>query len=87
MATIQGSNFVIASTIIAGGEPGTFACPGLAAGDTLISVRHVAGDLQSNDDLTDDFTISNGSTISNAAASPESPDTSGDFLVITWARA
>jgi hypothetical protein len=86
VTTLQGSNFTVATTIIPGAPPGSFPCPGVAAGDTLISVRHVAGDLQSNDDLTDDFTISGDGEISNAAASPESPDTSGDLLIATWAR-
>lgn len=84
--TLSGFPRTIATAIVPGGAAGNHQVPGdLQAGDDLISVRHVSGDLVTNADLTAEFTIPAGSnaTINNAAGTV----TTGDFLVVTWAKA
>lgn len=89
--TIQGLPRVIAVTVVPGGAPdATFTLDGQldAADATLLSVRHVSADFVThNDDVTDDFEIVGHNQIaSTGGATPDAPDTTGDFLVVTYAR-
>lgn len=74
----------IAVTSVPGGAAGAHSLDGgLHPDDTLLSVRHVSADLTTtNADLTAEFSISGLNTIDNSAGT----DTSGDFLVVTYAK-
>ncbi|MFW6079538.1 MAG: hypothetical protein ACODAE_07955 [Gemmatimonadota bacterium] len=75
---------MVATTVIPGGAAGAHRIDGDldASGDTLISVRHVSDDLETNDDLTGEFSVTGHNEITN-----DTTDTSGDFLVVTYAKA
>ena len=88
MSVITAPGFTrhIGTAIISGGAAGAHALPGggpLDTGDDLLSVRHVSADLVTNADLTAEFSITGSNTIDNTAGT----DTTGDFLVVTWAEA
>lgn len=75
----------IAVTSVPGDVAGAHTVDGgLHPDDTLLSVRHVSADLTTtNADLTAEFSISALNTIDNSAGT----DTTGDFLVVTYAKA
>ena len=85
MTTIgaEGWDRPIGRAVISGGVAGDHSVPGaISSGDNLISVRHVSADFVTNSDLTSEFTIDSANTINNAAGT----DTTGDYLVVTWAE-
>jgi len=86
MPTISGFPRPISTAIVPGAPAGSHDVPGaLAAGDTLLAVTRVTdADPPVASDLTAEFSIpaSTAKTIDNAAGT----DTSGDFLVVTWAK-
>jgi len=83
--TIRDLNRTISVAVIPGGAAGAHVIDGDldASGDTLLSVRHISSDLTTNADLTAEFSITGLNTIDNSAGT----DTSGDFLVVTYAKA
>jgi len=84
LQTFSGHPYLISQSVRPGGAAGDHQVPSIRAGDTLVSVRHVSGDFVTNADLTSEFSIPAGTveTINNAAGT----DTTGDFLIVTFAR-
>jgi len=82
---ISGFTRVVAVSVIPGGAAGDHTVEGDldASGDTLLSVRHVSGDLVTNADLTAEFSITGHNLINNVAGT----NTTGDFLVVTFVKA
>lgn len=74
----------VAVTVTPGGAVGAHTLDGDldSSGDTLLSVRHISADLATNADLTGEFSISGYNEITNTTT-----DTTGDFLVVTYAKA
>lgn len=81
----QGFSVPIGTSIIRGGAAGEHTVIGhLAPGDTLLAVTQVAdGSPPVATDLTAEFSITAGkhATIENTTT-----DTTGDFLIVTWAK-
>ncbi|MED5546190.1 MAG: hypothetical protein VYD90_13150 [Pseudomonadota bacterium] len=87
MSTISGLSVPIATAIIPGGASGEHAVPGNLTPDcALLSVLHVSEGAPPavEADLTSEFSITAGAsgTIENTTT-----DTTGDFLIVTWALA
>lgn len=84
LPTFSGHPFLISTSVRPGAAAGDHQVPSIHDGDTLVSVRHVSADFVTNADLTAEFSIPSGSveTINNAAGT----DTSGDYLIVTFAR-
>lgn len=84
MSTLSGFSRDVAVTVISGDVAGAHQIDGDldASGDTLLSVRHVSDDLVTNADLTSEFSVTGLNTISNVGGT----DTTGDFLVVTYAQ-
>lgn len=84
LITAPGFTRGVGVAVIAGGSAGDHTVPGpIDAGDDLLSVRHVSADLVTNADITAEFTIDGANLINNALGT----DTTGNFIVITWAEA
>lgn len=83
--TLRGLPRNVAVTVVPGGAAGAHVLDGAldASGAVLLSVRHVSGSFGTNADLTSEFTVTALNTISNVGGT----DTTGDFLVVTYARA
>lgn len=80
---ISGLPFTVGRAVAPGGAAGAHKVDGnIAPGDTLLSVRRVSADLETNSDLTAEFSITNYGVISNAGGTA----TTGDFLVVTYAK-
>ncbi|WP_425154699.1 hypothetical protein [Candidatus Palauibacter sp.] len=83
--TLEGLPRAVAVAVVPGGAVGAHALQADldAAGDALISVRHVSADLGTNDDLTAEFSITGYNEIDNTGGT----DTTDDYLVVTYAKA
>lgn len=83
--TLEGLVRTIAVTVVRGGAAGDHVLPGghlPASGALLLSVRQVAAAFSVNGtDRTAEFTITGLNLINNDAGT----DTTGDFLVVTYA--
>jgi hypothetical protein len=88
--TIRGFSRTVAVTVVPGHTPpGSVVIDGMldASGAALLSVRHVSADLVTNDDVTDGYEITALNTLgTTGGATPDAPDSDGDFLVVTYAR-
>jgi len=81
--TISGLPFTVGRAVAPGGEAGAHTVDGnIAPGDTLLSVLHISADLATNADLTTEFTITDHGEIDNDGGA----DTTGDFLVVLYAK-
>lgn len=82
--TVRGLPRAIAVTVVPGGVAGTHVIDGHlpASGSLLLSVRQVAAAFANNGtDLTAEFSVTGLNTLSNAGGT----DTTGDYLVVTYA--
>lgn len=82
--TLAGFPHTVATSVIPGGAVGAHVIDGDldATGDTLLSVTHVSADLTTNADLTSEFSVTGFNEITNTTTA-----TTGDFLVVTYAKA
>lgn len=81
--TVSGYNKTVATAVIPGGAAGAHTIPGDldAANDVLVSVVEDAAGVLT--DRTSEFSITGHNTIDNALGT----DTTGDFLIVTYAKA
>lgn len=82
--TIRGLPRALAVTVIPGATAGAHTIDGHlpASGSLLLSVRQIAAAFANNGtDLTSEFSITDLNTIDNTAGT----DTTGDYLVVTYA--
>ena len=86
MPTLSGFSRTITTAIVPGGAIGAHAVPGdIEDGDALIAVTQLTdADPPVPTDLTAEFAISAGE---NGQVENTTTDTTGDFLVVTWAKA
>jgi len=81
---ISGLPFTVGRAVAPGGAAGEHKVDGnIAPGDTLLAVLQVSDDLQTVDDLTSEFSITDYGVIDNDGGT----DTTGDFLVVVYAKA
>ena len=81
---ISGLPFTVGRAVAPGGPAGEHRIDGnIAPGDTLLAVLQVSDDLQTVDDLTSEFSITDYGVIDNDGGT----DTTGDFLVVVYAKA
>lgn len=80
--TLSGYTRTVAVAVIPGGAVGTHALPGDvdASGDDLVSVVQDSSGVLT--DLTSEFSISGYNELTNTTT-----DTTGDFLIVTYAKA
>lgn len=80
---ISGLPFTVGRAVAPGGAAGEHRIDGnIAPGDTLLAVLQVSDDLQTVDDLTSEFSITDYGVIDNDGGT----DTTGDFLVVVYAK-
>lgn len=83
-SVISGLPFTVGRAVAPGGAAGEHKVDGnIAPGDTLLAVLQVSDDLQTVDDLTSEFSITDYGVIDNDGGT----DTTGDFLVVVYAKA
>ncbi len=82
---ISGFTRIVAVSVVPGAVAGDITVEGDldGTGDTLVSVRHVSGDLVTNADRTAEFSITGHNLINNDAGT----SSAGDFLIITFLKA
>lgn len=81
--TISGFPFTVGRAVAPGGAPGEHRVDGnIAPGDTLLAVIHVSADLATADVITEEFSVTDYGVIDNDGGT----DTSGDWLVVVWAK-
>lgn len=80
---ISGLSMTVGRAVAPGGPAGEHRIDGnIAPGDTLLAVLQVSPDLQTREDLTDEFEIVDHGVIDNDGGT----DTTGDFLVVVYAK-
>jgi hypothetical protein len=83
--TITGFPRLVGVTVIPGATAGTYNIPGdFGVGCTILSVRHVSGDLQTNADITGNASIPEGTHGKIAVGTTNS---TGNWLVVTYVKA
>lgn len=83
-SVISGLPFTVGRAVAPGSAAGEHKVDGnIAPGDTLLAVLQVSDDLQTVDDLTSEFSITDYGVIDNDGGT----DTTGDFLVVVYAKA
>ena len=83
--TQSGFNRTIGTAIVPGGPIGNFSVPGIRAGDTLLSVVSVTNanpPVPTNRTANASIPAGTSETVAIAAV-----DTTGVWLVVTWAKA
>lgn len=83
--TLRGFPRTVAVTVFPGGAIGaTFTIDGDldAAGDTILSARHVSADLVTNADITANASIAGHNLVTIAVT-----NTTGGYVVLTYAKA
>jgi hypothetical protein len=86
MTSVFGFPFNAARVVMPGGPAGAHKLPGgfMRPDATLLDVRHLSADLQTNADLTSEFEV--WPDADNTIINPGGTDTTDDFLLVVWAQ-
>ena len=87
MPSIYGGDFAACVSLPGHTPPGTLRVDGVALDCDLLAVIHYSADLQTRDDVTDGYEITSADTLgTTGGATPDAPDSDGDFLLVAWRR-